>query len=55
MVDAADAVAAAADFVATLAAAQPEASSARILGEGLAERLARDRDALVDEAARTGV
>ena len=54
MVGAADALGAAAGFVATLAAAQPEASSARILGEGLAERLARDRDTLVDEAARTG-
>jgi hypothetical protein len=54
MVDAADALTAAAEFVATLAAAQPEASSARILGEGLAARLARDRDAIVDEAARTG-
>ena len=55
MVDAADAAAAAAEVVATLAAAQPEASSARILGLALAARLDRDRDALVDEAARTGV
>ncbi len=55
MVVAADAVAEAAAVVATLAAAQPEASSARILGLALAARLDRDRDALVDEAARTGV
>ena len=54
MVAAGDALAAAADYAATLAAAQPENSSARILGLGLAARLERDRDALVDEAARTG-
>ena len=54
MVSAADALAAAAETAATLAAAQPERSSARILGEALAERLDRDRDTLVDEAARTG-
>ena len=54
MVEAADALAAAAETAATLAAAQPERSSARILGEALADRLDRERDALVDEAARTG-
>ncbi len=54
MVAAVDALAEAAEYTATLAAAQPENSSARILGEGLAERLEQGRDALVDEAARTG-
>ncbi|HEX8386073.1 MAG TPA: hypothetical protein VF576_07815 [Rubricoccaceae bacterium] len=54
MVAAGDALAQAADYAATLAAAQPDGSSARLLGEGLAARLERDRDTLVDEAARTG-
>ncbi len=54
MVAAADALAEAAERVATLAAAQPDASSAKILGEALAVRLGLDRDRLVDEAARTG-
>jgi hypothetical protein len=48
------AVALAAETAATLAAAQPDGSSARILGEGVAVRLLADRDALVDEATRTG-
>ena len=54
MVAATDALAEAAETVRSLAAAQPDASSARILGEALATRLDHDRDALVDEAARTG-
>lgn len=49
-----DALAEAAEYAATLAAAQPDRSSARILGEGVAARLERDRDVLVEEAARTG-
>lgn len=49
-----DALAEAAEYTATLAAAQPDRSSARILGEGVVARLERDRDVLVEEAARTG-
>jgi hypothetical protein len=48
------AVALAAETASTLAAAQPDGSSARILGEGVSVRLQADRDALADEAARTG-
>ena len=54
MTVATDALARAAEHAALLAAAQPDRSSARILGEGVAERLERDRDRLVEEAARTG-
>ncbi len=54
MVAAADALAEATERVATLAAVQPDASSAKILGEALAARLDHDRDAVVNEAARTG-
>lgn len=54
MVAAGDALAQAAEYAATLAAAQPAESSARLLGEGLAARLLHDRDTLIDEAARTG-
>lgn len=54
MTTAADTLAEAAAYTATLAAAQPDRSSARILGEGVAVRLARDRDVLLGEAARSG-
>lgn len=53
MATATDALAEAAAYTATLAAAQPDRSSARILGEGVAARLGHDRDVLLDEAART--
>ena len=54
MTMATDALAQAAEYTATLAAAQPDRSSARIIAEGVAARLEHDRDRLVEEAARTG-